>query len=576
MRTFPISIGFFLATAVIFVLQTIPYTGIILLFMLAAYWSVPLVNAGMLGTACEALIGRISRWWLVFPVAFYGGYFAFSIADHQALRDLGARFVAKNSKVGIPFDPDTQALVFESNANDGGGFVENYRLPVVYSRDNNVPDGFLSTRMITQAECVEVRESPRLSAAGVYASGFFDGDDVASRKMESRFCDLSMPERPTLPQVTVVRHEQANHYGTLPITQTTTTVTAPTGQRVQLLGGFAAPLSWFPMPIVGCWPSSGGLEWQCGAAFWRTGFTPIVSGTGRFGRDSLTLARALGLKPVSIAYRQGGNVKLVRAKIAEIEAMTLARQLAAVDQMIADPIANVKHWQTEAIIGHPGVLAARANDIMIGLEGAAAVEGNGRRKARDSGLILADLIAHLPHDRLVTYGPRLLRLYHAKFQPDADDESHWLWEAQQLVRRLGDLGPAALLVAVNPRANEAGIEAMCRIGASGRQQSGPVLLNWWRKLDRFDRNKRGAVFVALRRVGITPPPIVESDEERSLRERANAAIGRAGKHQASLMDELMKEWGDISPASPPRVCSPNELRARQEEQYDGVRRSNLS
>jgi len=370
----------------------------------------------------------------------------------------------------------------------------------------------------------------------------------------------------------------------LPVTRVTTTVRVPDGRRYQLLGGVAAPLGWIPMPAMGCGLNSGAAKWQCGVGFLRRGFTPIVSGETRYNRDSITLARALGLKPMVVADRTGGDAALARARIADVEERALARQLEAVDRMIADPVAKVDDWQTGVLVNRPEILATRADAIMMGLERAAAVDAGDVHKARESGRILARLIAQVSADRFVKYGPRLLDLYQAHFEPEmtvADrTESHWLWESEPLIRRLGDLGPQALFVVLDPRAslsrvNRAGIEAICRIGAAGRTESGPVLLGLWGKLTPFDRDERRALFVAMRRVGIAPPAIIESDAERTRRERSNA-FGRAVKHQGTPMEELVNVWGDVTPASPPRVCSPKEEQARREEQVSGKRRTNLT
>lgn len=39
-----------------------------MMFMLAMLWSVALINAGMIGTTLEALIGRVARLWLLVPL----------------------------------------------------------------------------------------------------------------------------------------------------------------------------------------------------------------------------------------------------------------------------------------------------------------------------------------------------------------------------------------------------------------------------------------------------------------------------------------------------------------------------
>lgn len=505
----------------------------------------------------EAAIGRVSRWWLVVPLVFYGGYWALAAQDHMAMRRLGAAYDAANAKVMTGFDPFRQALAFDEDGGNGDGawLTQNYGLPVAYSANGNFQEGFLSHRMIGKEICAKVRETPTLGAAFVTAFSFHDGDAICDRKIESRFCTLSMPERPALPLVQVSRTETKGHETSLPITRVTTRITMPSGRQLRLLGGHAAPLSWIPMPIMGCGLNSGAPSWDCDAGFWRKGFTPLVSGDTRYSRDNVVLARALGLKRVSITERRGGDPALVLEKMAKVEQATLERQLAAIDAMITDPLAKAD-WQVGVASNHPEVLESRANAIMTGVERAAAIEGDDRGRARESGRILGGLLARLPKARLVGFGPRILGVY-----GQADDE-HWLWDTEPLLRRLGDLGPGALPYLLNRHAstssvNSAGIEGLCRIGTAARERAEPVLLDRWRRTDRFDRDERAALYVAMRRIGIIPPPLPTE-----------------GKRDQFA--ELQAQWTDISPASPPRVCAVRaERQARREEQYDGKRRTNL-
>ena len=588
MRSFPISLVFFAATAVVFVLQAIPIIGIFLMFMLAMFWSVLLINAGMIGTFIEALTGRVSRWWLVLPVAFYGGYYLFAFADQAALRNLSTSYNIANGKVSIPFSPVRHSLIFKGDGDDGSWYTQNYGLPVAFSENSNYPEGHRSNRMMPKEVCGMVGQNPALRAAQIWTFWFHDGDAIGSRKMESRFCDLGMPERPVLLAVTVTRKEERVREGALPVTRVTTTVAMPDGKIFTLLGGVAAPLSWLPMPVMGCGLNSGAPSWDCGAQFWRNGFTPIVPGNTRYSRDSIVLAEALGLKRVAIADRRGSDETLVRAKIAAVEKTTLERQIAEIDRMVANPLDKAE-WDVGVVANTPEVLLLRAESIMTGLERAAAYRAiKEHRRARDNGRVLAGLLAKLPRDRFVSFGPRLLALYRANTDPlqmpndqyRSRAEQHWLWESESLLRRMGDLGSEALFVATDPRAssanvNGAGIEAMCRIGAAGRTAA-PVLLAMWKKTNKFDRDQRRALFVAMRRMGIDPPYLVESDEERQQRERANEAFGGLAKKQLSPMETLIKDWGDVTHSSPARVCSPNEWQARREEEYGGSRRTNLS
>lgn len=551
---FPISILFFAATAVAFVLQAIPFIGVFLMFAFAPYWSVLLVNAGMIGIAVEAALGRVSHWWLLVPLAFYSGYWTVVINDHMALRSLSASYDAANARVAIPFGSASHALAFVSEGS-AAWFTQNYALPVAYSANANFPEGYLSHRMMESAICDRVRETPALSAAFAHTFGFYDGDATRSRRMETRFCNLSMPERPELPLVQVSRKEEKIQMGSLPVTRVTTTVTMPDGRQFQLLGGVAGPLSWIPKPVIGCGPISARSSWDCTARFWRESVTPIVSGDTGYHRDQAVLARALGLKPVAIADRKGGDPTLVLAKMTTVENETLARQLANIDAMIADPVAKVQNWQIDVVVNRAEALASRADAIMDGLERAAAVGGKDFYHARESGLILARLLASLPQDRLVAFDRRILALY------EQADDKHWLWEAERLRRRLGDLGVGALPYLVNPRASlpsvsGARIEGLCRVGAVGRSVAEPALAALWARSRDGDGDIREAIFVAMRRVGGSLPPLPED------------------KH--NQLARLQAEWADISPDSPSRVCAIRpERQARGEEKFGGQRRSNL-
>ncbi|MCV9965124.1 hypothetical protein OIU34_24915 [Pararhizobium sp. BT-229] len=322
---FPISLLGFVVTGVVFVLQAIPVTGIFLMFAFAMFWSAVLINASMIGVVIEVIVGRVSRLWLVLPLVFYGGYWIAATLDHFALRELSSRYDVANARVVTGFDPVRQALVFEGDG-DGAWLTRNFALPVAYSVNPNFPEGYLSNRMIEITVCTKVRGSRALQAAFVHGFGFHDGDAIRSRRLEERFCNLSMPERPDLPMVVVGREETKDFEKSLPIKRITTTIAMPDGRRFELFGGVASPLSWIPMPIMGCALNSGPPSWDCTAGFWRNGFTPIVSGNTRYSRDSTVLAKALGLKPMAIDDRVGGDSTVVLAKIAEIEEATLPRQ----------------------------------------------------------------------------------------------------------------------------------------------------------------------------------------------------------------------------------------------------------
>lgn len=552
-RLLPISLAFFVITAVVYVLQLFPLTGVFLMILAAPLWSIPLVNAGMIGIAVEAAIGRVWRLWLVVPVIFYAGYWAYSSADRAQMAALTTAYDAANAKVRAPFDPARQAIVFESDGGDGQFLTLRHGLDVTWSVRKGSSE-YRSHRLVDPELCKRISDNPALSAAGIFLS--YPRDDAAGSGERARLCMVTMRERPTLPIVRVTRQEEKIVVGRLPVTRVTTRIMLPDGRSFATLGGVAAPLARWPMPVMGCALNSGGPSWNCTQGWWRNGFTPIVTGDSRYGRDDAVLARALGLKPVPASARQPGDAALILVKVEAAEADALRAQLASVDAMIADPLAKVIDWQVGVIANRPEVLAGRADAIMTGIERAAAAGvGDNHYKARESGRILAGLIARLPRERFVRFGPQLLAVY-----ATADDR-HWLYEAEPLLRRLGDLGVGAVPFLLRPRAsggnvNGAGIEGLCRVGPPAKAAATPMLTASWAKTRDFDRDERRALFVAMKRIGIAVPPLRED--------------------KRGQLADIQKDWADISPASPPRVCAVRaEDQARREEKYSGKRRTNI-
>jgi hypothetical protein len=84
--------------------------------------------------------------------------------------------------------------------------------------------------------------------------------------------------------------------------------------------------------------------------------------------------------------------------------------------------------------------------------------------------------------------------------------------------------------------NGAGIKGMCRVGIAGHDLAAPVLLDMWNSSrDGFDRDRRTALFVAMRRLGIVPPPLANDKRDQ--------------------FSKLRSEWGHVSPQSSPTVCT---------------------
>mgnify|MGYP003611168763 FL=1 len=99
--TWPVSLWFLIAALVVFVLQRIPLTGIFLMLVLAMFWSVLLVNAGMIGIAWEAVSGKVARGWLILPLAYFGGYYMLYAREQFAVRQVSSELAECSQGKGL-------------------------------------------------------------------------------------------------------------------------------------------------------------------------------------------------------------------------------------------------------------------------------------------------------------------------------------------------------------------------------------------------------------------------------------------------------------------------------------------
>lgn len=290
-RTFPLSFLFFLVTGIVFFLQTIPLVGLFL--MALSGWPIFLVNIGMIGTAIEAGAGATSRLWLVLPIAFYGGYWGAVAWEQAVLWRLAAAYDAQNAAASFPFDPQHQALV-----GAGVEFTWKYALPFDYEEASSGPMSYRVHRLTEQPLCDEIAASAVARENTIRVTRFRDTEGSVEKRQSARFCIVSVPEVPTLPLVVVSSRTEPIVEDGLAVSRVTTTITGPDGRAVHLLGGYAEPLAWFPMPTAGCGLISSSPSWDCFAAFQRREPVPIASGTDRYGHARETLSRALGLPPM--------------------------------------------------------------------------------------------------------------------------------------------------------------------------------------------------------------------------------------------------------------------------------------
>jgi hypothetical protein len=418
-RPVPVSLIFLLVAAVWAALQAVPVVGLILMFVLAPFWSVLFINAAFVGTGVEAILGRVRRYWLMLPLLWFGGYACVAAGDHIAMASLGREFEQHNASVKIPFDPSEHALVFRGGSSAATDMIDNYALPVAYDENANFKGAsHIAYRLIDNAICREIRDTRATGDAGINVLWFHDtnGNGVTDSVFEKRFCNLQQPEDPAVPVYTVETQETKTSVGSLPVTLTTTTVTASDGRAFTLKGGFASPLGWLPMPVVGC------LQWtetKCDAAFWRNSPTSLIAKKFRFSPDP-SLARALGLRHVApedrVAVDAGEVMKMVETKRQSV----MTEELATLDAVIDDVTATADSVPFRSLTNQIALLQPRLPGMVAAVE-----RGVGEPKGRSNAQQVFYLIKAMPRDAVAPFRARLdaLWLRDSWFEFSADSET---------------------------------------------------------------------------------------------------------------------------------------------------------
>lgn len=549
MGRLPKSTWWFAATAILFVLQWIPYTGIFLMFLLAPFWSVLMVNAGFVSLGIEAMLGRISLLWLLAPIAWFGGYAVAAQLSADALARLDAEVRAGNTGRTLVFAPQHAVIAVVDNPNElgqmAGSLVSRYNLPVVYTdyeadrrerKAGELPhsEPRLRAHRVGASElCSRIRDEPRFRAANIQGSLPYSRKPVEG----PRLCAYSMSETPTLPVVRVSAEAEPIRTGLLSGKLVRVTIAAPDGQHVELRAGMAAALSRWPQPVMGCLLNSGGPSWRCEAGFLRQ--KPTALGSSHIYSEGATevVARALDLEPRSPSDPVDVDTGALERALARHENTALDN----LDRLLREPTLRATVHDFAGLTLQPELLAPRA-DAMLRAMGAALMHGKGESEAARN---LQRLIAALPEAEFRRIGPEAMRTAEeGRVLLDNQDRRHRRERIDgSLVIRLGDLGAASLplleRLAFTPRGEAAShaILGLCRLGEPGVSLAAR-LAEHVVATSAPRQDTRAAAYVTLMRWG-----------------KVDLAESLIDPEQRSQRKDYERRWPGLAPGSGPEVCT---------------------
>jgi len=314
----------FLFTAVAFLMQVFPLTGMILMILAVPFWSVITLNLGFIFMIWDGVMGTLPRWALVFPAIWFGGYAVAVGVSQLELRSLANGILADNAGRNLSFDPRQESLFFDSR---GPGFhseygfnldtlIESYALNSAYQR-------WESSKSCPSFRAVELRSFGCGQGSAVIATDSngcltttqtIRANDGSDRLLKG-ICRAYTPVKSLQPTVTLrTTAVQSTNNALIEANIATYELKRSDGASVQIKAGYAYPLAFVPIPILGCLPRdwAGGARntfkvangWICAAYFARD-FVTLLGATRDGKRRGATdaVAGALKLPASSVTAR---------------------------------------------------------------------------------------------------------------------------------------------------------------------------------------------------------------------------------------------------------------------------------
>lgn len=529
----PISLWFFVATVVVFLLQWFPLTGIFLMFLLAMGWSIVLVNLGFIGIGLEVIVGRVNPAWLILPVFYFGGYYVAYAADQATLAALRATYASQNEGQTIPFDQTKQDLLFVPGKGDF------HPGPADMVRRFGLKRAFAGTvvHFIGNKEALDLlRGNEVLRSAGVYSSGFFT-EGGHSRRLVKDYGQIHAPGQPSRPVVEVHSDEVSSVKLLLPVRTQEIRIEDATGRKIELRGGAASPLRPFPMPIIGCGLNSGAPSWDCGASFLRS--RASISAPGKsFSDGAALIATALGLRPNDDYASVASGPEVLQAVGDAADRKLVDTEFAKLQEMLVNPARDVRDGWFRHLPNRPDVIAPSAGRIFAALHALQRSSLAGSENGRN----LWRLVAALPDDALARHRPQMIEwLKPGIARP-------WTEQVGEIYARLDGDDPTEREILLHRLETRRGdlegrlLASFCRMGSAAPDDVKRRLLAIWQKGPGMRTTKGFArdrdevpLYFTLARIGLKKP---------------------AGKvEQRYYGPTFAGIWNEVTPDFPDDLCS---------------------
>ncbi len=264
-------------------LQWVPFTGIFLMFLMAPLWSIVLINAGFLAMTFEAIVGMIPRWAVAIPLVYFGGYCAEAVVQHREV-DRQIATLASKPAGHLKFDANEAVINVDLFGDEiGHDLIAFYHVPAVI-RGGIGQDGL--------ADVYRLKPECKLARAGISSTP--SHNEFLQRSLNFDPCIVKHREVYSGLIVNIKSAEQGKRVRDT-VNADRIVLTATDGNQVTIDNGWYSPLSWFPMPIIGCGLNDEPPAWKCVAHF-NHDRIPVLTPIDGVSGPAAAVARVLGLE----------------------------------------------------------------------------------------------------------------------------------------------------------------------------------------------------------------------------------------------------------------------------------------
>lgn len=268
-----------------YLIQTISVMGVVLMMVGAMTWPALLVGMSLMGIAIEAIVGVVSRWWILLPVLVLAGYETFAAVEHvQAWGEQRAREIDQNRQ-NMKMPAGGRSLVFQSKSSSlPSELVEGYQIDATYeivSKPGD-PARYMSYRLIPHNRC---RDLPAATEGHTVNVTWIHVNMFGAQQLDSGACRMAMTDVPPNNPIMIEEQvDEADPQKPQKWMDRTLRISSPDGHQAVIRTGVSHPLSWAPFFLAGCGLNSSNPSWDC---FFRMARDTVGDAYGLDARERL-------------------------------------------------------------------------------------------------------------------------------------------------------------------------------------------------------------------------------------------------------------------------------------------------